>query len=234
MRKVKTAKEKVEIFFLTYALVIFFASYERSGVLANFVPKSFGAKATINYHYLMVTFKNTKEIVYLMSLAEILSKGNIQKGSKVAMMPAFYGHEDIGYALRELEATGIFVDHDEEILDTIRTLFPEFDARKGDALTFQEHGVITTVHYRPMPNYPHETIRPCPNAEIYGPGFDKMVHNIYTLSPNFVLFSVSTNLFGNVDVRAEEIEALKNAGFKVVEEGTYRDRQVERYIVSRR
>ncbi|OHA93597.1 MAG: hypothetical protein A2W58_01575, partial [Candidatus Zambryskibacteria bacterium RIFCSPHIGHO2_02_38_10.5] len=97
---------------------------------------------------------------------------NVEKGSKVAMMPVFYGHEEIGYALRELEATGIFVDHDDGILDKIKKLFPEFEIRKGDALTFEERGVITTVHYRPMFNYPHETIRPHSNAEIYGPGFE--------------------------------------------------------------
>ncbi len=169
-----------------------------------------------------------------MKLAEILSKGKVHKGSRVVMMPAFYGHEDVGYALRELEATGTFVDHDDTVLDRIRSLFPEFDARKGDALTFEDSGIITTVHYRPLWNYPHETDRPCPNVEIYGLGFDKMVKNVHRLSPNFVLFSVTTNLFGTVDVKAEEINALKLAGFKIVEEGEYKDEQVERYMISER
>jgi len=169
-----------------------------------------------------------------MELPGILAKGKVQKGSKVAMMPAYYGYEDIGYALRELEAVGIFVDHDEEILDGIRTLFPEFDARKGDALTFNEKDVITTVHYRPMHNYPHETIVMAPNNYIYGPGFEKMIQNIHRLSPNFVLFSIATNLFGNINVRAEEMEALHKVGFRVVGEGAYRDGQVERYVISER
>src|SRR3989338_5435840 len=163
-----------------------------------------------------------------MRLTEILSKGMVQKGSKVAMMPVFYGHEEIGYALRELEATGIFVDHNDGILDKIKKLFPEFEIRKGDALTFEERGVITTVHYRPMFNYPHETIRPHSNAEIYGPGFEKMVQNISRLSPNFVLLSIEDKMA--ID---EEMDALKKAKFEVVEEGIYISGPVKRYLISR-
>ena len=171
-----------------------------------------------------------------MNLTEILSKGNVHKGSRVVMMPAFYGHDYIGNALMELGATGIFVDHNDEILDRIRALFPEFEVRKGDALSFNDSGITTTVHYRPMQNYVYETIRPNPNAEMVIPGFNKMLQNIYRLSPNFVLFSVTTDLSGKVDasIRTEEMNAMRNAGFKVIEEGKYKDRQVSRYMISTR
>ena len=142
------------------------------------------------------------------------------------MMPSYYGYEEIGNALRELGATGIFVDNDVYILDEIKTLFPEFDVKKGDALTFQEEGVITTVHYRPMVNYPHETARPFPKYKMYGPGFEKMVQNISKLSPNFVLLSIEDKWA--ID---EEKNALEKAKFKIKEEGIYNSLKVMRYNI---
>ena len=162
-----------------------------------------------------------------MELTEILSKGKVTKGSKVVMMPAVYGHEDIGKSIRELEAQGIFVDHDSKLLQRIKEMFPEFDVIRGDALEFHQEGIITTVHYRPMFNYPHKTWIPFPNNYIHGPGFEGMVQNIKRLSPNFVLLSADDGR-----AEAEEKMILKETCFHIVEEGLYKNIGVSRYVIS--
>jgi len=163
-----------------------------------------------------------------MGLAKILAKANIGAGSKVAVMPSFYGFDSIGNALRELEAKGVFVDLDKRRLEDIKLKFPEFETVNEDVIKFAGAEIAAVIHYRPMFEYPFEAIKIAPESVIYREGFEKMVGNIRRLSSNFVLISTHDPKSIN-----EELNSLSKFGFRVVEQGPYKDKSVERYLIGR-
>ena len=161
-----------------------------------------------------------------MKLKEILYKGGVREGSSVVMMPSYYKWENIGSALTELGARGIFVDHDiHHVLKKARQRFPSCGAVRGDALSFHAYGIDTAVHVRGIDNYPHGTeviITERSDGVAIGTvpydGFDEMVRNAYRISPNFVLLS-----FQDTGIHTEEMSALEKAAFSVADEGECED-----------
>ncbi len=169
-----------------------------------------------------------------MNLTYALSKAGVGKGTKVALMPSALGYEEIGNAVREMEAHLLFVDHNDEVLGKVQRLFPEFEIRKADALTFHEEGILTSVHYRSMENYPHETIKYKGNVVLYWEGFRKMIRNIRKISPNFVLFSNKGYMGDMIRFTSNEQFVLVTEGFTILEEGDCKSPGIDKYTISKR
>ncbi|MBI2076344.1 MAG: hypothetical protein HYT72_03805 [Candidatus Aenigmarchaeota archaeon] len=169
-----------------------------------------------------------------MELTEILYRGKVRSGSTVAVLPTSYGYEDVGKALRELGAKGIFVDLSDKTLHAISGMFPEFRVVQEDVLRFYEDGIDAVVHFRPMLNYPFE-IANIGESVVYIPGFGGLVRNAYRLSSRFVLLSSEEDSAMELYIEGKTAcylttgDILEKGGFHILEKGDFTHKEMRRY-----